>query len=77
MRIAIFFFGAVIGFWIANFLAGKKAGEEGRIRSLKFIWRNYIFLIIKWKEIYEVAEIVLDKCEDVANIVESIIVKQG
>jgi hypothetical protein len=33
--------------------------------------------IIKWKEIYEVAEIVLDKCEDVANIVESIIVKQG
>jgi hypothetical protein len=33
--------------------------------------------IIKWKEIYEVAEIALDKCEDVANIVESIIVKQG
>ncbi len=33
--------------------------------------------IIKWKEIFEVAEIVLDKCEDVANIVESIIVKQA
>jgi hypothetical protein len=33
--------------------------------------------IIKWKEIFEVAEVVLDKCEDVANIVESIIVKQG
>jgi len=32
--------------------------------------------IIKWKEIYEVAETTLDKCEDVANIVESIIVKQ-
>ena len=33
--------------------------------------------IIKWKEVFEVAEIALDKCEDVANIVESIIVKQG
>ena len=48
MRIAIFFFGAVIGFWIANFLAGKKAGEEGRIRSLKFIWRNYVIHIHHW-----------------------------
>ncbi len=33
--------------------------------------------VIKWKEIYECAETVLDKCEDVANIVESIMVKQG
>jgi hypothetical protein len=33
--------------------------------------------IIKWKEIFEVADVVLDKCEDVANIVESIIVKQA
>lgn len=33
--------------------------------------------IIKWKEIYEDAETVLDICEDVANIVESILVKQA
>ncbi len=33
--------------------------------------------IIKWKEIYEEAETVLDKCEDVANVVESILVKQA
>jgi len=33
--------------------------------------------VIKWKEIYEVAETTLDKCEDVVNIVESILVKQG
>ncbi|MBI5243216.1 MAG: DUF47 domain-containing protein [Elusimicrobia bacterium] len=33
--------------------------------------------VIKRKEIYEVAETTLDKCEDVANIVESILVKQG
>ena len=33
--------------------------------------------MIKWKEIYEDAETVLDICEDVANVVESIIVKQA
>lgn len=33
--------------------------------------------ILKWKEIYEVIEIAIDKCEDVANSIESIIVKQG
>ncbi|MBN1505022.1 MAG: DUF47 domain-containing protein [Candidatus Eisenbacteria bacterium] len=33
--------------------------------------------VIKWKEIYENAENVLDICEDVANVVESIVVKQA
>ena len=33
--------------------------------------------IIKWKEIYQYAETVLDICEDVANVVESILVKQA
>lgn len=33
--------------------------------------------IIKWKEIFEFAEESLDICEDVANIVETIIVKQS
>jgi uncharacterized protein len=33
--------------------------------------------IIKWKEIYQTAETVLDQCEDVANVVESILVKQA
>lgn len=33
--------------------------------------------VIKWKEIYQDAETVLDICEDVAHIVESIIVKQA
>ena len=32
---------------------------------------------IKWKEIYQDAETVLDICEDVAHIVESIMVKQA
>jgi predicted phosphate transport protein (TIGR00153 family) len=33
--------------------------------------------IIKWKDIFQDAEAVLDKCEDVVNIVEAIIVKQA
>jgi predicted phosphate transport protein (TIGR00153 family) len=33
--------------------------------------------VIKWKEIYQDAETVLDVCEDVAHVVESILVKQA
>lgn len=33
--------------------------------------------IIKWKDIFTDAETVLDQCEDVGNIVESILVKQA
>lgn len=34
-------------------------------------------LIIKWKEIYEHLENASDKCEDVANILEAIVLKHG
>ena len=33
--------------------------------------------VIKWKEIFQDAEKVLDKCEDVAHIVRSIVLKQA
>ena len=33
--------------------------------------------VIKWKEIYETMEIVTDRCEDVANVIESIILKMA
>ncbi|OGT07427.1 MAG: phosphate transport regulator [Gammaproteobacteria bacterium GWE2_37_16] len=33
--------------------------------------------LIKWKEIYENLEFVTDKCEDVANIIESLVVKNA
>jgi hypothetical protein len=33
--------------------------------------------VIKWKEIYQDAETVLDVCEDVANVLESILLKQA
>jgi len=31
--------------------------------------------VIKWKDIYEHLELATDKCEDVANIIESVLVK--
>ena len=34
-------------------------------------------VIIKWKEIYQDAETILDICEDVAHVVDSILVKQA
>ena len=33
--------------------------------------------VMKWKEIFEIVEAAIDSCEDVANIVEGIVVKQG
>jgi len=33
--------------------------------------------VIKWKEIYEGIEAAIDKCENVANVIESILVKQA
>lgn len=33
--------------------------------------------IIKWKEIIEVIETAVDKCEDVANVLESVLLKSG
>ncbi len=34
-------------------------------------------LVIKWKEVYEHLEEALDNCEDVANILESIVIKHA
>jgi predicted phosphate transport protein (TIGR00153 family) len=33
--------------------------------------------VIKWKEIFEVIEAAVDKCEDVSNVIETIIVKNA
>lgn len=33
--------------------------------------------VMKWKEIYEGIEAAIDTCEDVANTIESIVIKQG
>ena len=33
--------------------------------------------VLKWKEVYDQTEAAIDKCEDVANIIEGIVVKHG
>ena len=33
--------------------------------------------VMKWKEIYDATESAIDKCEDIANIIEGIVVKHG
>jgi uncharacterized protein Yka (UPF0111/DUF47 family) len=34
-------------------------------------------MLIKWKEIYDVLEEITDCCEDVANVIEGVVVKHG
>ncbi len=34
-------------------------------------------VLIKWKELFDVLEQVTDACEDVANVIESVVVKHG
>lgn len=36
-----------------------------------------VLYIIKWKDIYEHLEIATDKCEDVANVIQTVLVKYG
>jgi uncharacterized protein Yka (UPF0111/DUF47 family) len=33
--------------------------------------------VIKWKEVYEITEAAIDRCEDVANTIEGIVVKNA
>ncbi len=36
-----------------------------------------VLLVIKWKEIFERIEMAVDACEDVGNVVETVVVKYG
>lgn len=56
-------------------------GEGDRVRveaiSRLFSDEKDPIQLIKWKEIYENLELITDKCEDVANILESLVVKDA
>jgi len=58
----------------------ENVGDAMRDRTLGELFedkhRDPLY-IIKWKEIYQDAETVLDICEDVAHVVESIMVKHA
>ncbi|OGF50726.1 MAG: hypothetical protein A2231_05635 [Candidatus Firestonebacteria bacterium RIFOXYA2_FULL_40_8] len=57
----------------------ENVGDRMRDEALTELFENEKdpIKIIKWKEIYQEAETVLDICEDVTNIVESILVKNA
>ena len=57
----------------------ENVGDTMRDASLARLFENATdpIHIVKWKEIYAFAEEVLDLCEDVVHIVESILVKQA
>lgn len=57
----------------------ENVGDTMRDQMLTKLFENATdpFYVIKWKEIYQYSETVLDHCEDVANVLESILVKQA
>jgi predicted phosphate transport protein (TIGR00153 family) len=57
----------------------ENVGDTMRDRMLMELFekRKDPIEVIKWKDIYQDAETVLDVCEDVAHIVDSIMVKQA
>jgi uncharacterized protein len=57
----------------------ENVGDTMRDRVLEELFANERdpITVIKWKDIYQDAETVLDVCEDVAQVVDSIMVKQA
>ena len=57
----------------------ENVGDAMRDHALSELFANAKdpILVIKWKDIYQEAETVLDVCEDVAHVVDSIMVKQA
>jgi uncharacterized protein len=57
----------------------ENVGDTMRDRVLMELFeaRKDPIAVIKWKDIYQDAETVLDVCEDVAHVVDSIMVKQA
>jgi predicted phosphate transport protein (TIGR00153 family) len=42
-----------------------------------FLTQTDPILIMKWKELYDNLETITDRCEDVANVIEGVVVKYG
>jgi len=57
----------------------ENVGDTMRDRALSELFASSRdpISVIKWKDIYQEAETVLDVCEDVAHVVDSIMVKQA
>ena len=57
----------------------ENMGDQIREKAISRLFENEKdpIMVIKWKEIYEVAEGTLDTCEHVAKVIEAILVKHG
>ncbi|HAT73275.1 MAG TPA: DUF47 domain-containing protein [Elusimicrobia bacterium] len=57
----------------------ENIGDQIREKAISHLFEaeKDPIMVIKWKEIYEVAEATLDTCEHVAKVIESILVKHG
>lgn len=58
----------------------EEEGDRLHRRVVKALYRNkdlQTLEIIKWKEIYDAMENILDTCEDVADMLEGLVVKNG
>ena len=57
----------------------ENMGDQIREKAISHLFETEKdpIMVIKWKEIYEVAEGTLDTCEHVAKVIESILVKNG
>jgi uncharacterized protein Yka (UPF0111/DUF47 family) len=57
----------------------ESAGDRLRDTAMSDLFENEknAIEVIKWKELYQEAETVLDICKAVAHVVESILVKQA
>ncbi len=57
----------------------ENMGDQVREKAISHLFETEKdpIMVIKWKEMYEVAEGTLDTCEHVAKVIESILVKHG
>lgn len=57
----------------------ENLGDQIREKAISHLFETEKdpIMVIKWKEIYEVAEGTIDTCEHVAKVIESILVKNG
>lgn len=57
----------------------ENEADEIYFRAMKELFKDAAdpLAVIKWKEIYEILEYATDRCESVANIIESIVLKHN
>ena len=61
---------------VAAYAVNKAAGDQNAIAGL-FENEGNPIEVIKWKELYEHLETAIDKCEDAANIIEQVVLKNA